>query len=311
MRRRTLLVLILAVALCAGSGLTIALTTSGDSNHGLSRQKVAELTDYGITPQQYVKAQQRAEAHKAALQVAPPPDPNVAGPSLIKAEHESELFAWKVHYSRQLHIPVREHWHINQLAETHTIVILQLVPESGGRPLVSAEWVIKFALDRPPTPAEEKIFHSADGVEPLNAAARSLEMFPKPQVGARLPIAILAAETLSPGRHEVIVRIQPAERYEPTYIVRHGLVDEPLLRGKALAASPPNQDLILRLANTVRIYEQALGTGRAGPKRRSSIYRLNHAFNEGPVLLTLGWHSSARNLKELLRRPVQELTIFP
>ena len=303
--------LLAAIGICVVGVFTIALLdTSSDGNYGLPRQKVIELAKYGITPQQYANAQKRAEAHKAALLKAPPSDPNVAGPNLIKEEHEPELIAWKAYYAHRLHARVREQWHINQLAENHTIATLHLVTETSPRPLVTAEWIIRFALDRPPTPAEEKIFHSSKGVEALNVAAHRLETFPKPRFGLSLPTGLLAVETLSPGQHEVIVKIEPADRYEPTFIVRNGIVDESLLRGRALTKSPPTGNLTLGLATMAKVYEQALGAGQAGPKRRSSIYKLNHAFNEGPVLLVLGWHSSTRDLRHLLRRPVQELTIL-
>jgi hypothetical protein len=70
-----------------------------------------------------------------------------------------------------------------------------------------------------------------------------------------LPTGLLAVETLSPGQHEVIVKIEPVDRYEPTFIVRDGIVDESLLRGKALTKSPPTGNLTLGLATMAKVYE--------------------------------------------------------
>ena len=44
--------------------------------------------------------------------------------------------------------------------------------------------------------------------------------------------------------------------------------------------------------------------------RRSSIYQLNRLFKGGPVPLLLGWRHGAHSLRELLRRPVQEVLIL-
>ena len=199
----------------------------------------------------------------------------MVGPRLIREDHSAEIAAWKSLPERRLHTAIQEQWHVQQLSKTRTIVALSFVADANNKILMSARWLVKIALDRPLTEPEQDLVSSSKWSEPLNEDAHKLESFPKPQTGLRLPVRLLAFEGLSPGRHEVIVKIQPADRYEPSLVVRAGVFDEALLRGKTLVKSVPPTDSTLRLARNVRIYEQNLDHGAAGPVRRSSIYRLS------------------------------------
>lgn len=299
-----------AVAVCVAVALAVVLLDgSSQQTYGLSRKKITELAAFGVTPQQYVRARKRGEEHAAALRSAPPTDPNVVGPRLIKEEHESELLAWKQLYGRRYHAKITEEWHTHQLRETRTIISLNLALENKQKILGPAEWVINFALDRSPTPAEERLANSPNAVKPLNRVARMLEAFPQPLIDPKLPVELLAFETLSPGRHEIIVTILSASGYQPPFIVRTGKVDEALLRGRELAKAAPTGDLTLRLSKNVKFYEQVTTHGGLGPKRPSSVYRLNELFNHGPVPLNLGWRRGAKDITALLRRPVEEVII--
>lgn len=170
-----------AIFLCMVAILAVVLAnSSSDQTDGLSRKKIAELAAFGVTPQQYLRARRRGEEHEAALRSAPPADPNVVGPRLIREQRESELLAWKEFYDKRLHAKVIEEWHTHQLNQTRTIISLDFVLKNKRRILGPAEWMISIALERPLTPAEERLVNNGDAIQPLNHAARLLETFPKP-----------------------------------------------------------------------------------------------------------------------------------
>lgn len=285
-----------------------------DRKGGLSSQKIAELAHHGVTPEQYLRIKERGAAHQAALHDEPPTDPNVVGPRLIGEEHGPELSAWKQFYGAALHTGIAEAWSVQAVGEKRTIVTLELVAGTGRGDIFSepAKWAINVSLTRPLTSAEERIVHGSHAVEALNQMARKLEGLPMPHIGLSLPVDLFGDEVLSPGLHVVVVDVFPARRYESWLIMRRGILDEPLLRGKGLAKRAPLGVKYLRLSKHVKVFEEAVafGEAKAGPRRRSSIYELNRLFNSGPVPLILGWKSGAHNLHDLLRRPVQELTIL-
>jgi hypothetical protein len=309
--RRTILWTLGAVCCVAAAIVAVLVFTGagGDGKVGLPPQKIAELARFGITPQEYLRARQRGNANEAALKTEPPPNPYVVAPRVIRESHGPELLAWKKVFEAQLHSPVAEVWHVQLVNETHAIVRMQLLRDDGNVKVGDvAEWALNFALTRPLTHAEELVASGPHGEEALNAMARKLGTLPQPRRGRKLPVRIYAVEGLSPGLHEVIVSIVAPYTYESHLIMRRGTMDEALLRGKTLVNQRPKGEQYLKLSKHVRFYRE---TSQEGPVKRSSIYELSRLFNKGLVPLLLGWRSGARNLHELLRRPIEEVIILP
>ncbi len=302
-----------AALVLVGAGVFAALSLAGgstDEHPGLSPKKVAELRALGVTPKRYAEQQRHAREYTAALEREPPPDPKVVGPRLVREENKSQFAAWISYYANRMHMTVDEHWTTEVLSETHTIVTLQLVTSQGQDVGSAARWALNFALTRPLTEAEQQRSNGPQGIKPLDVEARRLSSFPRPLSGVRHSVRIFADETLSPSNHELLVTVFPAAEYEPNLIVRHGEWDEALSRGQILARRAPGDILTLALAPSARFYEQNLGNGRAGPVKRSSVYKLARLFKSGPVFLVLGWRHGARSIRALLRRPVQEVIIL-
>lgn len=115
MRRWSIVVVVAAALGVAGILVVVLSAGSGAQTDGLSRQKIAELAELGVTPQRYMLARKRGEEHEAALRTSPPADPNIVGPRLIREERESELLAWKQLYGKRLGTKVDGEWHVHQL----------------------------------------------------------------------------------------------------------------------------------------------------------------------------------------------------
>jgi hypothetical protein len=303
--------LALVVACCMLIVAVVIFTTGGRHKNGATAREVADLADRGVTPQQYLAEQKRVAAYKAKSRNEAPTDPNVVAPRLIREEHGAELLAWKNFYSRRVGQPVIESWVVSELAEARTTVTLNLTPQGSHSPSFGpANWAINFSLRRPLTPAENRVANSPRGVEAINADARQLEDLPKPQLGSHLPLRLFSAETLSPGAHKISVSLFPDFKYESWLIMRTGILDESLLRGKILATHPPQGPQTLRLDRRVAIFEEPFSKSTHGHRHSTSIYELDRLFNHGPVPILIGWRSGALTLQRLLRRPVQELTIL-
>lgn len=320
MRRRLILILLALLALSSVI-VGVVLASSGYPNHGLSKQKVAELAEHSLTPSQYLKVKRDGEAFEAAnrngREAVPPTPPDVAAPRLIKEVHKEELLAWKQLYAARLHEEVTESWTVRVLSETQTIASLELLTAAHHHKLLPgpAEWRIRFALTRPPTPAEERILHQPHlGIEGLTKAARMLEHLPAPRAGLQLPVELYATEDLGPGLDKIFVDTPSPEAYKPWLIMRNGSRDEALQRGRSLAKNITHKIQELMLSKHVEVFLEPVASGEGGKashRRHSSIYELIRLFKRGPVPMLLRWKTGAQTGSSLLRRPVQQIVLLP
>jgi hypothetical protein len=239
----------------------------------------------------------------------PPLPASVVAPRLLREFFGYELAAWKQRMEHVLGAAVHESWTVDEHSETDIDTTLRLY---RGRAQIGekAVWRINIALDRPLTPAEERLVEDEKGIVPRTVAARRYEGFPVLAASASRPIELMGEETLSPGLHVLVAQVISAERYDAPLIVRAGKLDESLLRGRSLAGNPSPRIRELRLARGAKIYRETFIEGHAGPLRRSSIYGLSQAYNSGPMRLILKWRTGSTTLKALLRRPIESVIYF-
>jgi hypothetical protein len=236
----------------------------------------------------------------------PPPPASVVAPRLLRELFGYELAAWKQRLERESGAAVHESWSVDQHSETDTDATLRFY---RGRAQIGekAEWQLKIALDRPATPAEERLVENNEAFVPRTRAARRYEGFPTLAASASKPIELMGEEALSPGPHVLVAQIISGERYDAPLILRAGKLDEPLLRGRSLVGNPSPRIRELPLAHNAKIYRETYAGGHAGPLRRSSIYGLSQAYNSGPMRLILKWRTGSTTLRALLRRPIESV----